>query len=80
MKVALLIAIILSLLALVAASCGLAMLLSGYVMVGAFQTLPGTPQASGLNRELMRWLIFFGASLGSTIWLVVAYFRGKRTT
>ena len=78
MKVALLIAIVLSILALVSAACGLAMMLSGYVMIGAFQTIPGTPRASGMDRELVRWIVLFGASLGATIWLLVVYGRYKR--
>jgi hypothetical protein len=77
MKVALLIAIVLATLALVCAACGLAMLLSGYVMIGAFQIVPGAPRASGMDRELVRWIVLFGASLGATIWLVVGYRRHR---
>jgi hypothetical protein len=55
------------------------MLLSGYVMVGAFQTIPRSPQASGMDRELLRWSVFSGASLMATIGLLVAYLRYKRT-
>jgi hypothetical protein len=78
MKAALQIAICLSVLALIGASCGLAMMLSGYVMIGAFQTIPGTPRVSGLNRELLLWMILVGTSLGGTIALLVAYHRYKR--
>lgn len=78
MRVALLIAIVLAALCLVSAGCGLAMMLSGYVMIGAFQTIPGTPRASGMDRELVRWIVFFGASLGATVWLLVGYRRQKR--
>ena len=77
-KVALIVAIMLAILALVCAACGLAMLLSGYVMVGAFQIVPGAPRASGMDRELVRWIVFFGASLGATVWLLVGYRRQKR--
>jgi hypothetical protein len=54
------------------------MMLSGYVMIGAFQTIPGTPRVSGLNRELLLWMILVGTSLGGTIALLVAYHRYKR--
>lgn len=79
MKVALQIAIVLSAIVLVGSSCGLAMMLSGYVMIGAFQTIPGTPRVSGMNRELLLWMILVGSSLGATIGLLMAYCRRKRT-
>ena len=63
---------------LIGASCGLAMMLSGYVMIGAFQEIPGSPRASGLNRELLLWMVLVAASLGGTIALLVAYRRSKR--
>lgn len=78
MKLALQIAVVLSFLVLIGASCGLAMMLSGYVMIGAFQTIPAAPRASGLNRELLLWTTLVGASMGTTIALLVAYHRSKR--
>jgi hypothetical protein len=54
------------------------MMLSGYVMIGAFQEIPGSPRASGLNRELLLWMVLVAASLGGTIALLVAYRRSKR--
>jgi FtsH-binding integral membrane protein len=78
-KQALQVAIILSVAVLLAASCGLALRLSGYFVAGAFGTLFRAPEDLAMRRELQLWMIYFGVSLGILIWLIVAYRRCKRT-
>lgn len=78
MKQALQVTIIVSVAVLLAASCGLAMRLSGYLLVDPFGGLLARERAA-MSQEVWRWVIYFGASLGVTIWLVAVYRKGKRT-
>jgi hypothetical protein len=77
-KQALQVTIVLSVSVLVAASCGLALRLSGYLLVDPFGSILPRESAA-MSRELWRWIVYFGVSLGVTIWLLAVYRKCKRT-
>jgi len=78
MRQALQVTILLSVAVLLAVSCGLALRLSGYLLVGPFSAILPREDAA-MGRELQRWIIYFGASLGVTVWLCAVYRKCKRT-
>ena len=78
MKQALQVTIVLSLAVLLAVSYGLAFRLSAFFLVDAFGKILPREDAAML-RELVRWVVYFGASLGVSVWLWLAYRRCKRT-